>query len=300
MTDRLTSRASTPVVALVTYAALPELTPDDRWLLDALASRGVRAVPVIWDDPRVDWMAFRAVVIRSCWDYYLRHADFLAWVARLEAAAVPLWNPPSVLRWNAEKTYLCELARRGVSVIPTRLVERGEDVSLASVLDAQGWERAVVKPTISAAAHDTWCTSRASAVGDEPRFQGMLAAGRVLVQPFVEAVRDDGELSMLFFGGAFSHAVRKVPRSGDFRVQAEHGGTSEACEPSADVIAQAEAVLGAGLPGMRECLYARVDGCVVNGRFTLMELELLEPALFLGAHPAAPDRFAKALLHRMS
>jgi glutathione synthase/RimK-type ligase-like ATP-grasp enzyme len=260
----------------------------------------MRAVPVIWDDPRVDWTAFSAVVIRSCWDYYLRHADFLAWVAQLEAAAIPLWNPPSVLRWNAEKTYLCELARRGVSVIPTRLVEQREDVSLVSVLEGQGWERAVVKPTISAAAHDTWCTSRASAVADEARFQRMVTAGRVLVQPFVDVVRDHGELSLLFFGGAYSHAVRKVPRTGDFRVQEEHGGTSEACEPAADIITQAEAVLSAGLPGMGACLYARVDGCVVGGRFTLMELELIEPALFLGAHPAAPDRFASALLHRMS
>jgi glutathione synthase/RimK-type ligase-like ATP-grasp enzyme len=288
------------VVALVTYAALPELTVDDRWLVDALASRGIRAVPVIWDDPSVDWTAFTAVVIRSCWDYYHRHADFLAWVAQLEAAGIPLWNPPPVLRWNAEKTYLCELARRGVSVIPTRLVEHGENVSLASVLEGEAWERAVVKPAISAAAHDTWCTSRASAVADEPRFERMVAAGRVLVQPFVDAVRDDGELSMLFFGGEYSHAVRKLPRTGDFRVQAEHGGTAVACEPSADIIAQAEAVLDAGLPGMGECLYARVDGCVVDGRFTLMELELLEPALFLGTHPAAPDRLASALLRRMS
>jgi glutathione synthase/RimK-type ligase-like ATP-grasp enzyme len=298
--NRPNSNASTPVVALVTYAVLPELTTDDRWLLDALDSRGVRAVPTIWDDARVDWTAFSAVVIRSCWDYYLRHADFLAWVAQLEAAAVPLWNPAHVLRWNAEKTYLCELARRGVSVIPTRLVEPGEDVSLASVLDSQGWERAVVKPAISAAAHDTWLTSRASAATDDPRFRRMLATGRVLVQPFIDAVRDDGELSILFFGGEYSHAVRKLPGTGDFRVQVEHGGTAVACEPAADIIAQARAVLSAGLPGMAECLYARVDGCVVDGRFMLMELELIEPALFLSAHPAAPDRLASALLRRLS
>ncbi|HEX3158681.1 MAG TPA: hypothetical protein VHQ45_09195 [Gemmatimonadaceae bacterium] len=288
-----------PVVALVTYADLPQLTGDDQRLVAALASRGVRAVPAIWNDAHVDWTVFTAVVVRSCWDYYLQHAEFLAWVARLEAAGVVLWNPPDVLRWNSEKTYLPALAARGVPVVPTRVVERGAPTSLASILADERWERAVVKPAISAAAHDTWRTSRAEAAAHEARFGAMTAAGRVLVQSFVDAVTTEGEWSLLFLGGAYSHAVRKRPGAGDFRVQEQHGGTTEAAEPDAATIAQARAALCAA-PSPADTLYARVDGCVVDGRFVLMELELIEPDLFLRADAAAPDRLADALVRRLS
>jgi glutathione synthase/RimK-type ligase-like ATP-grasp enzyme len=288
-----------PRVALATYSKFPALTDDDRPLVPALAGRGVEAHAVVWDDPHVDWTAFAAVVIRSCWDYHLRHDDFLAWVAALERAGVPVWNPPAVLRWNAEKTYLRDLAERGVPVVPTRWIERGSAATLCDVLHDAGWDRAVVKPAISASAHETWQTSRATAARDELRFRALVDRGRVLVQPFMEAIVSAGEWSLVFVGGAFSHAMLKRARAGDFRVQTEHGGTATPGDPGSHIIEQAGSALQAGPPGTSDSLYARVDGCAVDGDFVVMEVELIEPLLFLGWHPGAADRLADALVDRM-
>lgn len=286
-------------IALATYSKFPALTDDDRPLVPALAARDVEAHPVVWDDPHVDWTAFTAVVIRSCWDYHLRHNDFLAWVSHLEQAGVPVWNPPAVLRWNAEKTYLRDLAECGVQVVPTRWIEQGSATTLTDVLHDAGWDRAVVKPAISASAHETWQTSRTTAARDESRFRALVERGRVLVQPFMDVVVSAGEWSLVFLGGAFSHAMLKRARTGDFRVQTEHGGSAAVAEPDSRIIEQARSALCAGPSGTSECLYARVDGCVVGGDFVVMEVELIEPLLFLAGHPDATKRFAEALVARL-
>jgi glutathione synthase/RimK-type ligase-like ATP-grasp enzyme len=288
--------ASPTRIALATQASLPHLNADDRRLVPAFAARGVHATAVVWDDPAIDWSTFDAVVIRSCWDYHLRHDTFLDWVARLERAGVPVFNPPAVIRWNSEKGYLRELAERGVGVVPTRWIDTGSATTLHDVLHDAGWDDAVVKPSISASAHETWRTSRSAALRDEPRFRSLLARGRVLVQPFMREVVDAGEWSLMFLGGQFSHAMLKRARSGDFRVQSEHGGSATLEAPGAHVIEQARRALHAAPGGEDTILYARVDGCIVNGEFVLMELELIEPLLYLAEHPDAPARFADALL----
>jgi len=286
-------------VALASQASLATLNDDDRLLIPALAARGVQASAAVWDDPSVDWTTFAAVVIRSCWDYHLRHDDFLAWVARLEHAGVAMWNPPAVIRWNAEKTYLRDLADRGVRVVSTRWIERNDAATLRGVLRDAGWDRAVVKPAVSASAHETWQTSPESASDDEARFRAMVGRGRVLVQPFVDAVVSTGEWSLMFINGEFSHAMLKRARPGDFRVQSEHGGSATRGDPGAHVVEQARHALRAGLAGFGESLYARVDGCIIDGEFVLMELELIEPFLYLAEHPDAPGRFAAALGNRL-
>jgi len=285
-----------PRVALATQAALPELYADDRLLIPALAARGVHAGAAVWDDPSVDWTTFGAVVIRSCWDYHLKHDVFLAWIDRLERVGVAVFNAPRVIRWNAEKGYLRDLEQRGVQVVPTRWIERGSLASLHDVLHDAGWENAVVKPAISASAHETWRTSLESTARDDARFRTMVDRGRVLVQPFMETVVTIGEWSLVFIDGACSHAMLKRARSGDFRVQSEHGGTAVRGDPGTHVVEQARrALVAAG----GDSLYARVDGCVVDGEFVLMELELIEPLLYLAEHPEAPDRFAAALADRL-
>jgi len=288
--------ASLTRIALATQATLPHLNDDDRRLVPAFAARGVHAAAAVWDDPAVDWMLFDAVIIRSCWDYHLRHDEFLAWVTRLELDGVPVFNPPAVIRWNAEKGYLRELAEEGVRVVPTRWIDAGSVTTLHDILHDAGWDDAVVKPAISASAHETWRTSRRSAAQDESRYRALLARGRVLVQPFMREVIDAGEWSLIFIGGTFSHAALKRARSGDFRVQSEHGGSATIEDPGVHVIEQARRALHAAPGGEDSLLYARVDGCIVNGEFVLMELELIEPLLYLSEHPDAPARFADALL----
>jgi glutathione synthase/RimK-type ligase-like ATP-grasp enzyme len=285
-----------PRVALATQDALPQLCADDRLLIPALAAHGVHATAAVWSDPSVDWTTFDAVVIRSCWDYHLRHDAFLTWVAQLERAGVSLWNPPAVIQWNAEKGYLRELGERGVRIVPTRWVERGSAATLHDVLRNAGWGAVVVKPAISASAHETWRTSRDAAERDDARFRALVNRGRVLVQPFMEEVVAAGEWSLVFIGGEFSHAMLKRARSGDFRVQSEHGGSANRGDPGAGIVEQARRALHAGA---NDSVYARVDGCVVDGEFVLMELELIEPLLWLAEHPDAPARFAAALVERM-
>jgi len=138
-----------------------------------------------------------------------------------------------------------------------------------------------------------------TAVGDEPRFRTLAERGRVLVQPFMDVVVSAGEWSLVFLGGAFSHAILKRARAGDFRVQTEHGGSAAVAEPDPRIVEQARRALYAGPSGTSECLYARVDGCVVDGNFVVMEVEVIEPLLFLGGHPEAADRLAEALVARM-
>jgi glutathione synthase/RimK-type ligase-like ATP-grasp enzyme len=280
-------------IAFATYDESPSLTDDDRAAAAALEARGARVRAAVWDDPKVAWREFDAVVVRSCWDYHLRPREFLAWVDALEAAGVALWNPPAVVRWNVEKTYLRDLARRGVPVVPTVWLGPGEEPGLAAVLEREGWARAVVKPTVSLSAYETWVTSAERASGDEPAARRMLARGGVMVQPFLEEVVAGGEWSVVFFGGAYSHAVLKRPAAGDFRTQSDFGGSKTVADPPARVLDAARRALDA-VDG--PLLYARVDGVEVGGRLLLMELELVDPELFFSKVPEAGARFADALL----
>ena len=288
-----------PRIAIATASAYADLVPDDRLLVDALTARGVRADAAIWNDSAVRWSEYDAVVIRSCWDYHLAHDAFLAWIAQLEAGNVPALNPPALVRWNSEKTYLRDLASRGVGVVPTRWVERGDNVPLETILAEQAWSEVVVKPAISASAHETWRASAHAAVESEQRFRDMVARGRVLVQPYLDVIASDGEWSVLFYDGRYSHSALKRPRAGDFRVQVEHGGGAEIREPASHIVEAARRALHSAEDGRARSLYARVDGCIIDGEFVLMELELIEPDLYLRAHPSAPTRLADALLARI-
>jgi glutathione synthase/RimK-type ligase-like ATP-grasp enzyme len=287
-------------IALATSAGYRNLPADERLVIPALARLGVSAAPVVWDDAGAAWSAFDAVVVRSCWDYHLEAAEFLGWLARLERVGMPVLNPPPLLRWNAHKGYLLSLAERGVAIVPTRVLPRGVPdarEALLRALDELAADEAVVKPAVSASAHGAWRTSRAAAAADARRLEALVAAGDALVQPFVPTVKDAGEWSVLCFGGTPSHTVLKRPAPGDWRVQGELGGTAELRTAPALVLEQARRVLEAA--GADAAAYARVDGCVIDGAFVLMELELIEPQLYLALEPNAPDRLARAILEAL-
>jgi glutathione synthase/RimK-type ligase-like ATP-grasp enzyme len=231
-------------VALVTYDARPEPTDDDRLLADALAARGCSVHAVPWSRP-TRWSAFDAVVVRSPWDYFHRSSEFHGWLDELEAEGVTVHNEVRILRWNADKSYLRELEARDIAVIPTRWLDVGSAVTLGELRRESGWSELVVKPTVSGGAHRTWRASPDTQSTDEIRLTAMLEDGPVMVQPLVTEVERDGEWSLVFFAGAYSHAILKRPRSGDFRVQREHGGTLETATPAASVIAAAERALAA-------------------------------------------------------
>lgn len=279
-------------VALVTCRKVPTLTDDDRLLPPALAARGAEAEAVSWDDPAVAWTRFDRLVLRSVWDYHLRPDTFDTWLAARGRDGVTMWNPAALVRWNAHKSYLSALARRGVATVETAWLARGSAGALGALMDARGWADVVVKPAVSASAYRTLRVARTDADARQADLDDILVEGDALVQPFAPEIAA-GEWSILFFGGAYSHAVRKRPAPEDFRVQEELGGRAETEEPDAGIVAQAAAALAAA-PG--RTAYARVDGIVRDGVLVLMELELIEPVLYLARHPEAAGRLAAAVL----
>jgi glutathione synthase/RimK-type ligase-like ATP-grasp enzyme len=272
-------------VGLVTWRGLPELAKDDRLLAAALRERGAAVEACVWDDAAVSWTAFDAVVLRSTWDYHLRVDEFHAWLDAMERGGVPLWNPSALVRANLHKSYLLDLAKRGIATVPTELLVRGETRTAREVMRARGWERAVVKPAVSATAYQTVVLDADSDADRDAQ------SADLLVQPFLEEIATAGEWSFVFLGQDFSHAVLKRPRSGDFRVQNDFGGSAERQVPPAPLLADAQRVVSAITPPW---LYARVDGISHDGRLVLMELELTEPSLFLDETAAA--RFAQAIV----
>ena len=282
--------AAPPRVALAT--SIP-LTPSDQQLLAPLHALGFIAEPVMWSDPAIEWTQYSAVVIRSCWDYHHRINEFLDWIGRLETARVPVINSAGTVRWNASKTYLTELGARGVPIPLTIVVRQGAiDGEAAPAIAALASTDVVIKPAVSATAYETWRATVPLQPVDTARLRALTACGDVIVQSFVREIATSGELSLVFFDGVYSHAARKLPRQGDFRVQADHGGLLEIADAPAEIIRQAEAIVrhAPSVP-----TYARVDGVVIGGVFTLMELELIEPELYLAQATAAAPRFAAAI-----
>jgi glutathione synthase/RimK-type ligase-like ATP-grasp enzyme len=281
-------------IAFAIYAGLEQLTPSDRLAADELERRGAKVSGLSWD-AATDWRRFDAVVIRATWDYYTRATEFHGWLQRLEEQRVSLWNPASLALWNLHKGYLRDLERAGVAIVPTAWITSPEACSLAELARARGWNDVVVKPAISASGHHTWRTHGPITVHDEDRFRALAQTGEVMVQPLMEPVVREGEWSFVFLGGEFSHAVLKRAASGDFRVQSKYGGTVSRVDVTQEWVTQARSVVDA-VPG--PWLYARVDGCILDGRFVLIELEMLEPDLFLNYEPRAAARFTDSLLLR--
>lgn len=286
-------------VAIVTCTNPPEPDPDEPILLAALAEAGVSATLAAWNDPAVDWSRYGVAVVRSTWDYYLYRDSFLAWAARVSRATA-LLNPAALLAWNTDKAYLGELAGKGLRVVPTVYVERGETRDLGALMDERGWSRVVVKPRVSAGSFETYAFDRAGLTGGE--LAARAADRPVMVQPYVRAVDDYGERSLVWIDGAFTHAIRKTPR---FSGQDEQ--VSDALPIERDEHALASDVLStvarrfAAASASSALLYARVDlARDEGGRPMVMEVELIEPSLFLRQSPAALTRLVDALARRLS
>jgi hypothetical protein len=285
-----------PRIALATSAKHRDLTDDDRLLLRPLAAIGLEAQPAVWTDPTFEWSSCDAVIIRSCWDYHLKPEDFLRWITALETARVSIFNSPTLIRWNVNKTYLRDLEAQGAAIVPTLWSEPGGTVDLQEQLHELNWKKAVIKPRISATAYRTQPVTAEDAASAQKPFDELRSSVGVMVQKFMDSITTEGEWSLMFFGGQFSHAVSKMPSAGDFRVQNDFGGTSRIADPPRCALETATRTVRSVEPSV----YARVDGVIESGQFLLMELELIEPALFLESHPAAPSRFADAIAKALS
>ena len=251
-------------------------------LIPSLKQHGIEAEFVIWDDDCIDWSRYDAVLVRSIWNYHKKPQIFLDWLSSLESQSIPVANQPDILRWNMDKHYLCDLSANGIPTLATVWVENDNQASLLDILEANDWQEAVVKPTVSNSAINTWRTDITAAKSDQTRFEALMQHKKVMVQQFAPQIAT-GEYSFLFFGGTFSHAVLKQPAANSFFVQEEYGGTTTLLDAIDDhYVEQAEAILlaAASIVGHTPT-YARVDVIDDGGTLVLMELELIEPELFL-------------------
>ena len=271
---------------------LGNILRDDGLLIAALTELGISSERVDWSKPGVDWPQYRLAVFRSTWDYFHRFDEFAPWLARVRTQT-RLCNDEATIHWNMDKHYLADIEARGIPIVPLRFIERGSDLNLRELLVPSGWDEAVIKPCVSGGARHTYRVNRVNAAEIEATVRPILAAEAFLLQPFVPSIMTTGEDSLMVFGGRYSHAIRKIAKPGDFRVQDDHGGTAHAHEPTAAQIELAERAIAACDP---RPTYGRVDLVQdERGEWQLMELELIEPELWLRYHPPSATKFAQAI-----
>jgi len=285
-------------------AAARDQDEDMAPLADALRAQNIQVHIVDWDDASADWSAFDLALLRSTWDYTMRFPEFIAWVQRAGQQTL-LLNPLAVVGWNTDKHYLAQLAAAGVPVVPSAFVEPGEDAALAlkRFLGEHASAEFVVKPAIGAGSRDAQRYARAQVSDATAHAQRLLDSRRsVLLQPYLDRVDEHGETALVFFAGAFSHAIRKgpllKPNEGPTRAlfALEHISPRT---PTAEEMRIAERTLQA-IPFGQPLLYARVDLIqAADGSPQVLELELTEPSLFFAHAAGSADRFVQAILQRL-
>ena len=292
-------------LAFATCEELPDLDPDDRLAVGALGALGIEVQPIIWTGPDLSWDGIDACVLRSTWDYHRRFDEFSLWIAQA-SSHVPVINDPKIVEWNAHKFYLRDLHLRGVPVVESEWLESGDAVDLDALLRQRHWNDAVIKPVYGASAHGIVRVGERGVAIDvaQSHLATLLSEQDAIVQPFLPAIEHYHERALTFFGGSFSHAVTKAPfmhAYSSVRQRAERlpGASGEKpAQATPEEVAVAESAL-AVVPG--NPVYARVD--VVRddeGAVRVLELEVIEPTLYLYAHPEAPARFARALRDALS
>lgn len=288
-----------PACAFLTLRDPSGFVIDDDLAYPSLQEIGWHVEAVPWNAGDVEWRRYDMVIIRSTWDYHHSPGEFLETLARIDASGTHLENPLSLVRWNYRKTYLQELDLAHVPIAPTLWRDNLTNGTFESLFDELGTDRIVIKPVVSASADGTYLLDRKTAAEYADEIRHYFRSRPLMAQPFVHAVVNEGEYSLFYFNGTLSHTILKTPKSGDFRVQEEHGGYIRPVEPAPELLAAGKAAMQS-----LSCvpLYARVDFVRSNDNsiFWLMEFELIEPALYFRMSPDAPQLFAQAVNERMN
>lgn len=280
-------------IVLATALESADLMRSDQLYAEALERRGCRVTAAPWDGPRSAFAGADAVVIRATWGYYRTLQAFHEWTEAM-ASRTRLFNSIDLIRWNLRKDYVGKLETAAIRVPRSRVVACDAAV-IGKVFAEEGWDRAVVKPAVGASGHSVELLQRATLAEQVAALAGEARSSGVVVQEFLPEIAE-GELSLVYFDGAFSHAIRKRPPPGEFRSNSRYKPIRTAETPGAAVIEQG-AVCLAALP--ERPLYARVDGIVRDGTLIVIEVEVLEPALFMEFDPPSADRFAAATFNRL-
>ena len=274
-------------IATLTCAQINEDTNvDDHLFVEALEKQGAQVDSVLWDS-NPDWTQYDFVLIRTTWDYMSRLDEFLGVLEKIEKES-KLLNPLETVKWNINKKYLLELQEKGFPVIPTKLYDKINTSNIESLFsESDKGEGIIIKPTVGASSKGIQLLKSSSDLEGE-------LEGEWFVQPFQSKIQEYGEISMLYFGGKFSHAICKLPKEGEFRSQEEYHSTLSSYTPSKEAQELGESILKSL---DHKQLYARVDILKIDeGKYLIMELEMIEPCLFLRFGEEAGLRFAQCLL----
>ena len=264
---------------------------DDDLAIGPLKDLGIAVETLSWRQTERAWSDFEMVVIRTPWDYQSSPTEFLSVLESIESQT-RLENPLDIVRWNLNKKYLREMETRGTQIVPTMWNATYSEAEFDRWLREFAVDEIIIKPTVSATAEHTYRLT-----SYDETLESVFETREFLVQPFMPNIIAEGEFSLFYFNGEYSHAINKSPKINDFRVQEEHGGIITEVEPDEKLAAAGrETIAKIG----RDLLYARVDFVRdYDGNFCLMELELIEPALYLRMNSGAPQRFAKAIITRI-
>lgn len=276
--------------AFITCAKYPDLIPDDNLLLTALRNKGYSCRAVVWHDAGIDWGSVRVVLLRSAWDYHMRFAEFCQWLEMVSSQAL-LINHIDLLRWNIDKRYLQELGDRGFSVIPTVFLERRKPVTISALMEERGWPDIIVKPSVGLSGYGVKQIIRTpeSLLEGQKHIDDLPAQADVLVQPYLPSVIGYGERSLVFFGGEFSHCVKKMR----FPTSAPHPPET-LVEPNNFELTLGNEIIKNIFP---KPVYARVDLLALeDNQPCLVELELIDPVLFFRCYAPAIENFASKLI----
>lgn len=279
--------------AFLTMQDEGDFVTDYRPAIAPLESLGWQVDCVPWRQSGVEWGRYDAVYIGAPWDYPDDPAGFLGVLEAIDVSGAKLINPLALVHWNLDKSYLRDLESRGAAIVPSRWYETWAAGAPEECFRAFATDRLVIKPRVGANARDTFVLERPLDAAQTRRLKGLFAGRAFVVQPFIESIRDVGEHSLFYLGGELSHSIQKLPKAGDFRVQEEHGAAILPATADAALRAVGERVLSLVAPSP---VYARADFVrSADDRWLLMELELVEPSLYLRMDPQAPLRFAAAL-----
>lgn len=269
-----------------------DFVTDYHLSFDAMAATGWDVECVPWRNPAHDWNQYDAVYICTPWDYPDDPALFMQTLEAIESSSAKLINPISLVRWSLAKTYLRDLAERGGAVVPSLWIDQFDAAQVPGWFEHFGAEKVVIKPEVGTNAQDQFVLGNPVGGDQLAELEQVYASQPFFVQPFISNVQSEGEYSLFFFSGEYSHAILKTPEQGDFRSQEEHGADIKSVTATDQQIEAAEQLLALVEP---QPAYVRVD--LVrddDDNYLLMELELIEPSLYLRTDPESAGRFARA------
>lgn len=287
-------------IAYITYSGSVKYLPANGFnevedLLPLLQTKGFDITAEIWDDPQADWNKYDVALLKTPWDYHHKYEQFKEWLDQIELLGIHLLNNFTVVRWNMDKHYLAEIEAAGFNVIPSLFLDKGWGGDLLPLFEQLQTNALIIKPCVSGGSKNTIAINKDNALEKEESVALLLKEGDYMAQPLMQEVQD-GEWSFIFFNGQYSHTIIKKPKNGDFRVQQIYGGTITPAQPQQLYIDDAAAYLQ---QFAKDVLYARVDGLMVDGQFMLMELELIEPFLYLSYGDGASERYGEALREQL-